>query len=151
MPEVKRFRFEETIPAHPARVWEAMFSPETYPRWTAAFFEGSRFEGDWSEGSRILFLAPDGNGMVAEIAESRPHEFISIRHLGYVMDGVEDTESDEVRAWAPAYENYSFEAVPDGTRVVVDQDVLADHEDSMRDSWSKALAALKEICEGGAP
>ena len=64
--------------------------------------------------------------MVAEIAESRNNEFISIRHLGYVANGVEDTTSDAIRAWAPAYENYTFSAVPEGTTLVIDLDVTAE-------------------------
>ena len=147
MSKIKRIQFSATIEAPVEVVWETMFSPETYPRWTKVFTEGSYFEGSWSEGSRIRFLVPSGDGMVAEIAESRPHEFMSIRHLGFVASGVEDTESEAVRAWAPAYENYTFTSIPEGTRVTVDQDVTAEFEQSMQGVWPKALALLKELCE----
>ena len=50
--------------------------------------------------------------MVSEIAENKPNEFISIRHLGYIANGIEDTQSEAIRAWAPAYENYTFVATP---------------------------------------
>lgn len=86
--------------------------------------------------------------MVAEIAENRPNEFISIRHLGFIAKGVEDTESESVRTWAPAYENYTFEQVPEGTRVVIDQDVTDEFESYMNEAWPKALARLKSLCEG---
>jgi uncharacterized protein YndB with AHSA1/START domain len=148
MANVKRIQFRETIGAPVARVWEVMLDPENYQRWTAAFCEGSSFDGSWDQGSKMRFLDPAGNGMIAEIAESRLHEFISIRHLGYIMDGVEDTESESVRAWAPAFENYSFSSVAEGTRIVVDQDVTEEYEESMKESWPKALSLLKEICEG---
>ena len=131
MTTIKRISFEETIKAPVAQVWDTMLAPESYERWTRAFCEGSRFEGSWAEGSRMRFLAPSGDGMVAEIAANRPHEHISIRHLGTIMEGVEDTESEEVRAWAPAYENYTFSTVPEGTRIVVDQDVTEGYEESM--------------------
>ena len=147
MPNVKKFQFEETIAAPASRVWETMIGAETYPVWTEAFFEGSRFEGSWDQGSRIRFVEPSGNGMVSEIAESRLHEFISIRHLGSVQDGVEDTESEAARAWAPAYENYSFETVPGGTRIVIDQEFDEKYEQSMRDAWADALSRLKRLCE----
>ncbi|RMH19078.1 MAG: SRPBCC domain-containing protein [Acidobacteria bacterium] len=150
MSDVKRLRFETTIQAPVAAVWERMLGEETYPRWTAVFAEGSYYEGSWDEGSRIRFLTPSGDGMVAEIAENRPHERISIRHLGFVAGGVEDTGSEAVRAWAPAYEIYRFTAVPEGTRVVVDQDVTADYEDLMKETWPKALEQLKRLCEGQA-
>jgi hypothetical protein len=37
--------------------------------------------------------------MVAEIAENRRNEFISIRHLGFIANGIVDTTSEVVKAW----------------------------------------------------
>jgi hypothetical protein len=85
--------------------------------------------------------------MLAEIAESREHEFISIRHLGFIANGIEDTTSEAIRAWAPAYENYTFQTVPGGTHLVVDQDVAAEWETFMNEAWPKALVLLKELSE----
>ena len=147
MSNLKRMQFQATINAPVAAVWDFMLGEDSYPRWTSVFTEGSYYEGSWSKGSRIKFLAPDGDGMIAEIAEHKPHEFVSIRHLGYIFKGVEDTESDAIRAWAPAFENYSFSSVPEGTRIVVDQDVTDEFEQYMRDTWLKALGLLKQLCE----
>ena len=85
--------------------------------------------------------------MVAEIAEHRPAEFVSIRHLGVIHNGVEDTIGDAVRAWAPCFENYSFTDEAGGTRLRVDCDVFGSYEDWMNQTWPKALQALKNICE----
>lgn len=147
MSAVKRIQFTATIKAPVATVWRHVTSLESYKRWTSAFAEGSRFEGSWEQGAKIRFLAPSGDGMVAEIAESRPHEFISIRHLGFIANGIEDTTSEAVRAWTPAYENYTFQPVPEGTRVVVDQDVAAEWEAHMKAAWPKALALLAQLSE----
>ena len=86
----------------------------------------------------------------AEIAENRPNEFISIKHLGVIANGVEDTESDTARAWASAYENYTFAEAAGGTRLVVDLDVTEAFEAYMQDTWPKALRRLKAICESNA-
>lgn len=102
---MKTLHFTTLIHASREAVWNVMFAPETYKIWTAEFSEGSYFEGSWAKGERIRFLSPDGCGMTSVIAENRPHEFLSIRHLGIIKDGVEDTESEEARSWAPAYEN----------------------------------------------
>ena len=53
----------------------------------------------------------------------------------------------DVRSWAPAYENYSFADAGSGTEVTVTLDTVADYEQYMRDTYPKALALLKEICE----
>ncbi len=143
----KRIQFSTIIAAPVSLVYDLMTDAEAYKDWTSAFAHGSYYEGSWRAGERIRFLSPSGEGMVAEIAENRPEEFISIRHLGLIVNGVEDTDSDVVRSWAPAYENYSFMPVPDGTKVIVDQDVNEEFEGYMVEAWPKALARLKELCE----
>lgn len=148
----KTMRFSTFIQAPPLRVWERMLAPESYRRWTAAFMEGSSYQGSWEQGSRIRFVGPGGGGMVAEIAENRAGEFVSIRHLGEIRsDGSEDLDSDAVRAWAPAFENYRFLGRDGGTEVQVEMDVLPAYEQFMQETWPKALAKLKEVCEDGAP
>jgi len=147
MSSVKRIQFTATIAAPAAVVWRHITSPESYRNWTSVFAEGSRFEGSWEQGAKILFLSPSGDGMVSEIAECRRNEFISIRHLGFISNGVEDTKSEAVRAWAPAYENYTLVPLPEGTRLVVDQDVTAEWEEHLAQAWPKALELLKKLSE----
>ena len=143
-----QIHFSTTIKAPAARVWEVMLGPESYKAWAAPFHEGTYYEGSWEQGQRIRFLIPPGQGMLSEIAESRPHEFISIRHIGMIENGVEDTESDAVRSWAPAYENYTFVPAGEGiTEIRVDMDVDPAWEQYMQDTWPKALEKLKSLCE----
>ncbi len=151
MSDAKRLEFRTTIAAPVERVWDEMLGDESYCEWTAAFHEGSYFEGSWVQGEGIRFLSPSGDGMIAEIAENLRHERISIRHLGYVMNGVEDTESEAVRAWAPAYENYIFRPVAGGTELIIEQDVSGEFEQMMQESWPKALERLKALCEADGP
>jgi uncharacterized protein YndB with AHSA1/START domain len=146
---LQRLRFTTTIDAPREHVWKTMLDQETYRRWTDAFTEGSYYEGSWDQGERIVFLAPSGEGMVAEIAESRKPEYISIRHLGMTKGGVEDTESEAVRAWTPAYENYTFSEKGGATELTVEMDVVPEYESFMAETWPKALAKLKEISERG--
>ena len=144
----KTLHFSTIILAPVAQVWALMLDREGYEHWTAAFCEGSTFVGSWDEGQAMRFLAPNGDGMVAEIAQNRRHEFVSIRHLGEIVAGVEDTRSDKVRAWAPAYENFAFRPAPGGTEVVVSVDVVPEFETYMNETYPKALARLKALCEG---
>lgn len=139
--------FSTLIHAPRAVVWDKMLDLASYQVWAAAFFPGSYFEGSWEQGARIRFLAPGGGGMLSEIAENRPHEFISIKHLGMINNGVEDTESEDARKWASAYENYTFVAVGEDTELQVALDTVEEYEQYMRDTWPKALAELKTLCE----
>jgi uncharacterized protein YndB with AHSA1/START domain len=148
LPAVKRIQFTTIVEAPVSRVYVLLIEPESYKNWTSAFAGGPTYEGSWAQGQQIRFLSSSGDGMVAEIAENRANEFTSIRHLGFIAQGVVDIESESARAWALAYENYSFQAVPQGTRVVVDQDVTEEFEGYMKEAWPKALARLKALCKG---
>ena len=149
---MKKLRYSTHIRAPIALVWETMLAPDTYRAWTSAFCEGSYFEGSWEAGAKIRFLGPGGQqGITSEIAESRRPEVVSIRHLGVVKDGVDDTTSPEATAWAPSYETYTFSEADGGTEVTATLDVPPDFEEYMADAWPKALARLKEICEGQVP
>lgn len=144
---MKTLHFSKTINAPKKKVWDTMLEDETYRQWTTAFTKGSHFKGSWEEGEKILFLDANGSGMVAKIAENRPHEFISIKHLGIIHDGVEDTESEEAKKWAPAYENYTFTEEDGKTTVTVDMDIEEEHEEMFNGLWPKALQNLKELAE----
>jgi uncharacterized protein YndB with AHSA1/START domain len=106
---MKKMSHEIQIVAPAASVWDAVVDPHKYMAWTWQFHPTSYFDGGWDKGDKILFLGQDEQGsiggMVAEIAESEFAKYISIRHLGYVQDGVEDTESKGVQAHFPSYEN----------------------------------------------
>lgn len=143
----KTLHFTVDIAAPRPQVWQAMLFSPAYEQWTAAFCEGSRYEGSWDAGARIRFLTPSGQGMVADIAEHRPAEFVAIRHLGMIEAGVDDTSSDKVRAWAPSLENYTFLDAAGGTRVQVDIETLPGWEAFMEETFPKALQRLKALCE----
>lgn len=135
-----------------AKVWDVMLADATYREWTSVFHPGSYFIGDWSEGSKMLFIGPgeDGKsegGMVSRIKENRLHEYLSIEHLGIIANGVEDTTSAEAKKWSPAYENYTFTDVEGGTEVSIDMDIEKEYKEMMEKIWPEALRLLKTIAE----
>jgi hypothetical protein len=146
-----RLHFSIHIDAPKQVVWDVMLGDETYRKWTAAFCEGSYYEGSWNQGEHIRFLSPEGEGMSSIIAENRPGEFMSIRHIGVLKNGVEDTDSEQVRKWAPAFENYTLIASNGGTELSIDLDIEPEYEKFMNEAWPKALATLKSICEDKRP
>lgn len=145
--------FAITINAPRKKVWETMLQDATYRQWVAVFNPtgSSWYEGDWTEGSKILFLG-DGehggvSGMVSRIKEVRPHEFVSIEHLGVVQDGKEDTTGELARQFASALENYTFVDTNGATEVQVAMDTIEEHRQMFEASWPKALQALKALAE----
>ena len=148
---MRKMHFEISIRASPEEVWNAIVDDKSYREWTSPFHEGSFFEGGWEKGDAIRFLAlnekDQKEGMVSEIAESRKCSFISIRHLGNILGGVEDTTSEAVRKWEPAYENYTLTQLGEITKFEVDADAEDQFFDLFIEMWPKALEKLKEVAE----
>ena len=141
-------RFAESIQAAPGLVWEILLARPTYEAWTRPFSEGSTYEGTWGEGERIRFLGPGGNGMLSEVAVFRPAEFLSLRHIGEIRDGVEVPGLPASGGCAGPFENYTLTRAGDGTELVVEVDVETKYEAFMNEAFPKALAILRELCEG---
>lgn len=151
---MNKLQFSIHISAPVNQVFDMMLGMSdisTYEQWTALFNPTSSYEGNWEKGSKMLFVGCDENGekggMVSEIANNVLNQFISIRHYGLVKGGVEITTGPDVEKWANGYENYTFEAQNDSTIVKVDMDITPDFSAYMNETYPKALAKLKEICE----
>lgn len=145
-----KLHFSIVINAPKEKVWDIMLDDKTYRQWTEAFMPGSYYKGDWSKGSKILFIGPGENGdmgMVSRIKENQKYKFISIEHYGVVKDGKEDTSSDEVKAWAGAHENYTFKEKNGATEVLVDMDIVEEYKEMFEGMWPKALKKLKDLAE----
>lgn len=151
---MKKLQYQISIQAPVSKVYDSMLgltNKSSYEQWTAMFNPTSTFEGDWKKGSKILFVGVDEKGekggMVSRIVENIPHQFVSIQHYGLVKAGNEITSGPDVEKWANGFENYTFKENNETTIVTVDIDTVDDFEDYMNESYPKALAKLKEICE----
>ncbi len=145
---MKKLSFSIEVNASRQKVWDTMLGDKTYREWTSVFAPGSHFVGSWDEGSKILFL--DGStqqGMVSTIVESRPPEFISIKHLGVVTNGVEDTSGPATQGWGDALENYTFREVDGRTEVIVEMDAPEEYSGDFDRMWPEALQKLKVLAE----
>ena len=149
---MQQLHFSIHINAPKEKVWDTMLEDASYRKWTVAFNPGSYYVGTLEQGTDVQFLGPhpDGSGeggMYSRIKENRLYEFLSIQHLGFVRNGVIDTESEEVKKWTPAFENYTFTPDAGGTTVSVAIDVADEYAGMFEDMWPKALVLLKELAE----
>jgi hypothetical protein len=143
--------FTININAPREKVWHSLWADASYRAWTAVFAEGSCAETDWQKGSKVLFHDGKGSGMVSVIEDNIPNEYMSIKHMGVVKDGVEDTTSAEGKEWYGAMENYTLRDINGKTELHVflsskgmDKKML----DYFEGVWPKALNKLKELAEG---
>ena len=151
---MKKLQFQVQINEPAAKVYDVMLglsNKSTYEQWTVLFNPTSTYEGSWDKGSKILFIGVDEKGekggMVSKIAENIPNRFVSIQHYGLVKDDQEITEGPEVEKWANGFENYTFEENNGTTTLTLDIDITEDFVDFFNETYPKALAKLKELCE----
>ncbi|MCC5894393.1 MAG: SRPBCC domain-containing protein [Alkalibacterium sp.] len=143
-----RIHIEREFNVSPELLWELLVDPDHYRFWIGAFSEGAYFDGDWTKGSKIRFLGDNENGMLSEIVESQWPEFISIKHVGVVVDGVSDYDSSVAREWSPAIENYRFIPKEDGTCIFeVEQDVPEEQAEEFKGNWEKAFDRMARALE----
>src|SRR5690606_2013614 len=133
---MKKLHYKKDMNAPAKKVYDIMLgisNIETYEQWTAEFNPTSSYEGSWDKGAKIRFVGTDENGkkggMIAEIANNIPYQFVSIRHYGLLDGENEITEGADVEAWAGGLENYSFDEQNGLTTVTVEVDVTEDHLD----------------------
>ena len=152
---MEKKEYKVLIDAPQNRVWNILWGNDTYPQWTSAFMEGSRVESLNSpqeqvrrKGNKVRFLGPDDEGMVSTIAENKPNEFMSIKHLGVVKKGVEDYDSPQSKEWSGSLENYSLRSIGGKTELAVEMDITQEYLDYFNNTWPKALEKVKRLSEG---
>lgn len=148
---MKRLHYNIDINASAAKVADTMLGKATYKKWTEAFNPTSDFEGSWEKGATIQFtgISKEGKkeGMVAEVMEHIPNEFVSLRHYG-VLDGDRViTEGPAVAGWGGALENYTFKEQDGKTTVSVAVDCSEQYLDYFDNTWPLALGKLKVLAE----
>lgn len=144
---MEKLHFSIVIQAPVEKVWDLMLARESYRVWAGVFSEGSDYDGSWEKGARIKFVDGSGGGMLSEITDNQLHKFVAMRHFGEMNNGLEDTTSDRVKAWAPAYESYTFTEHGEATKLDVELDVPESFVQFMNDTWPEALKKLKALCE----
>jgi hypothetical protein len=145
---MEKKEFKISIHAPKEKVWKILWQDASYRKWTSAFTEGSyAVTDDWKEGSKVLFLDGKGEGMVSKVETNRPNEFMSIKHLGIVKNGVEDMDSEQTKQWAGARENYTLNEAGGITTLTVEMDITDEYKDYFMNTWPKALAQVKLLSE----
>lgn len=149
-----KIQFTTQVNASAQKVYETMLGlkdKSSYEYWTAAFNPTSTYEGSWEKGSKIYFVGVDANGkkggMISEIEENRPADFVSIRHYGFLDGDKEITSGEQVEQWAGGHENYTYVENNGITTVTVELDTVEDYKDYFNQRYPLALGKLKEIAE----
>ena len=144
--EKRNYSIEIDAPAE--KVWQVLWTPDSYTDWTGVFCEGSSVKSDFSQGSRAHFLTPNGDGMYSNVEENRENRIMSFKHIGMLKDGKELPLDDETRTWSGAMETYRLSEKDGKTRLDVELDITEEHAGYFDGAFPKGLERVKELAEG---
>jgi uncharacterized protein YndB with AHSA1/START domain len=150
---LQKIHLEKEINAPRQAVWDKIVNLDSYKIWAKIFDENSTFEGKWIEGEKIHFLGGNSEsgimGMVSILEKVTEPDYISIRHIGMILNGKEDLTSDEVLKWKDCYENYTLVEENGVTTFKLDLYIPEEYVEMMESMWKKAFERLKILCEMG--
>lgn len=141
--------YETIIDAPQQKVWDILWGPETYNEWTKFFnSSGSYMKSDWRVGGKTYFVDSNNEGMVSTIDSLDEPNQIVFKHLGMIKDGVEDTESMEIKQWSGAFEKYFLIDFDGKTKLHAEVQTEKDWEEHMNTGFTKGLEIVKTLAEG---
>lgn len=139
--------FEIKIEAKPENIWFAMWDDFHYRQWTSVFCQGSYMKTDWTEGSIVHFLNPDGNGMFSRLEKVVENCCMHFVHLGEIKDYKREENSAEVSEWSGSREFYTLENFDGYSVLKVMLDLDEKYADYFMDVFPKGLEKVKELAE----
>ena len=135
------------IHATQQKVWDVLWATDSYSTWMQFFSNGSTMQSDWKLGGKTYFLDAKGNGMLSTIERLDIPHAVVFKHLGFIQDGKEDLDSDEVKTWSGALEKYLLSHVDGVTTVQVEVDIPPAYADCMDKGFEQGLQVLKQLAE----
>lgn len=140
--------YEIIINAPSEKVWDVLWTPETYTEWTQYFGPGSVMKSDWKVGGKTYFVNAEGAGMVSTIDSLDEPNQIIFKHLGMVdKEGNEDIHSKEVMEWSGAFEKYILIDLDGKTKLHTEVQVEKEWREHLNTGFLKGLEVVKNLAE----
>ena len=144
---MKTLKFSVHIAAPREVVWNIMWGKESSKKWLSVLQEGTYAVTDWNEGSKIMFLSPNGDGMNSVIQRKIPNELMSFKHLNVIKPGHDSSTSEQDPKWEGAAENYYLHEEDGITRLQVEIDTTEEYVKYFETAFPMALKKIKDLAE----
>lgn len=139
---MKFLEFEIQINATPEKVWETLFTQDSYKKWASAMNEGTYFEGNWEVGSIMKFLDPQNNGMYNLVTENIRFKVLGMKHLGWILKGELSPQN-----WEDSTLNYILEPSENGTLLKVTVNSLDEFVEFFNSKYPQNFEHIKRLAE----
>ena len=139
---MKFLEFEIQINATPEKVWETLFTQDSYKKWASAMNEGTYFEGNWEVGSIMKFLDPQNNGMYNLVTENIRFKVLGMKHLGWILKGELSPQN-----WEDSTLNYILEPRENGTLLKGTVNSLDEFVEFFNSKYPQNFEHIKRLAE----
>lgn len=139
---MKFLEFEIQINATPEKVWETLFTQDSYKKWASAMNEGTYFEGNWEVGSIMKFLDPQNNGMYNLVTENIRFKVLGMKHLGWILKGELCPQN-----WEDSTLNYNLEPSENGTLLKGTVNSLDEFVEFFNSKYPQNFEHIKRLAE----
>lgn len=139
---MKFLEFEIQINATPEKVWETLFTQDSYKKWASAMNEGTYFEGNWEVGSIMKFLDPQNNGMYNLVTENIRFKVLGMKHLGWILKGELSAQN-----WEDSTLNYILEPSENGTLLKGTVNSLDEFVEFFNSKYPQNFEHIKRLAE----
>ena len=139
---MKFLEFEIQINATPEKVWETLFTQDSYKKWASAMNEGTYFEGNWEVGSIMKFLDPQNNGMYNLVTENIRFKVLGMKHLGWILKGELSPQN-----WEDSTLNYILEPSENGTLLKGTVNSLDEFVEFFNSKYPQNFENIKRLAE----
>ena len=139
---MKFLEFEIQINATPEKVWETLFTQDSYKKWASAMNEGTYFEGNWEVGSIMKFLDPQNNGMYNLVTENIRFKVLGMKHLGWILKGELSPQN-----WEYSTLNYILEPRENGTLLKGTVNSLDEFVEFFNSKYPQNFEHIKRLAE----
>jgi hypothetical protein len=145
---MEKLRYQIEIDAPAEKVWDILWNEKTYSQWTYYFSPDSNMVTDWQIGGKTYFTdSSKKNGMVSTIERMEEPKHLIFKHLGEMVDGVEDMDSEKVKAWNGSLEAYYLEENNGKTMLKVEVDSNDEFKEMFDNGFKKGLEVIKNLSE----
>ena len=139
---MKNLEYQIQINAAPEKVWEVLFSQDSYKKWASAMNEGTYFEGNWEVGSIMKFLDPQNNGMYNLVTENIRFKVLGMKHLGWILKGELSPQN-----WEDSTLNYILEPSENGTLLKGTVNSLDEFVEFFNSKYPQNFEHIKRLAE----
>ena len=145
---MEKLRYQIEIDAPAEKVWDILWNEKTYSQWTYYFSPDSNMVTDWEVGGKTYFTdSSKKNGMVSTIERIEEPKYLIFKHLGEMVNGVEDVDSEKVKAWNGSLEAYYLEENNGKTTLKVELDSNDEFKEMFDNGFKKGLEVIKNLSE----